>query len=264
MRLIDTHIHMDRMAGEDILRMAWAGCEVAIIPSPHLMSGLFTPKTLFELWEKTLDYMVKYAASMGIDVYVGLAVPFYGITSEGYDECLEMLPQYLKEERVVCMGEIGLDTGSEHERYLLEVQLALAKEHGLPVIMHTPTPRQPQTPEITPQIIDVLKKAEFPLERAVLDHSGKNTIPARLRSGCVTGLSICYDKLTAEEVSEVIRENPDDRDKIIVGSELGYGGAGHLSIVKAAWVMKMDGMPVSEIERVTWDNPKRIFSLPVD
>lgn len=255
---------MDRMAGEDILRMAWGGVEAAVIPSPHLMSGLFYPKTLFELWEKTLDYMVKYAAGMGIDVYVGLAVPFYGITSEGYEECLRKLPEYLKEDRVVCIGEIGLDTGNKHEQWLFREQLAIAKDHSLPIIVHSPTPRQSQTPEVTPQIIDFLKEEGFPLERAVLDHSGKNTIPLRLKSGCVTGLSICYDKLTAEEVSEIVRENEADRDRIIIGSELGYGGAGHLSLVKAAWAMKMDGMPVSEIERVTWDNPKRLFGLPLE
>jgi len=264
MKILDAHVHLDRMAGEDILRMAWGGVEAAIVPSPHLMSGLFYPKTLFELWEKTLNYMVKYAASMGIDVYVCLAVPFYGITHEGYDEALNKLPEYLKEPRVVGIGEIGLDTGNAHEQYLLKAQLAIAKERDLPIIMHTPTPRQPQTPEVTPQIIDVLRAEGFPLHKAVLDHSGKNTIPVRLKSGCVTGLSICYDKLTAEEVSEIIRENPADRDKIIIGSELGYGGAGHLSLVKAAWAMKMDGLPVSEIERVTWENPKKLFNLPID
>src|SRR5512138_1270743 len=99
MRLFDSHVHLDRTAGEDILRMAWGGVEAAIVPTPHLMSGLFEPKTLFELWEKTLNYMVKYAASMGIDVYVGLSVPFYGIKTEGYDECLKKMPQYLKEKR---------------------------------------------------------------------------------------------------------------------------------------------------------------------
>ena len=77
MRIIDAHVHMDRMAGEDILRMAWGGVEAAIIPAPHLMSGLFYPKTLLELWEKTLNYMVKYAASMGINCFAGIAAQYY-------------------------------------------------------------------------------------------------------------------------------------------------------------------------------------------
>jgi predicted metal-dependent TIM-barrel fold hydrolase len=263
MRILDSHVHLDLIGGEDILRMAWGGVEAAIVPSPHLMKGLFYPGSLFELWEKTLDYIVKYVASMGIEVYATVAVPFYGIAAEGWEECLNKLPEYLKEDRVVGIGEIGLDTGNDHELYLLRAQLAMAKEYDMPIMVHTPTPREPQTPEVTPQIIDVLREEGFPLHKAVIDHSGKNTIPLRLKSGCVTGLSVCYDKLTAEEAAEVVEQNPADRDMIIIGSELGYGGAGHLSVVKAAWAMKQDGMPVSEIERVTWENPKRLFNLPL-
>lgn len=264
MRIIDAHVHLDRVAGEDILRMAWGGVEVGIIPTPHLMSGLFYPKTLIELWGKTLGYMVKYAASMGINCFATLSVPFYGLNAEGFDECLKELPKYLKEDRVVGVGEIGLDMGNEHELRLFKAQLAIAKEHNVPIIIHTPTPCQPQTPTVTPQIINVLKEENFPLDRAILDHTGKNTLDLRLNSGAVTGLSICYDKLTAEEAAEIVIDNPAKRDVITLGSELGYGGAGHLSVVKVAWAMRMAGMETKEIERVTWDNPKRIFNLPIE
>ena len=79
----------------------------------------------------------------------------------------------------------------------------------------------------------------------------------------VTGLSICYDKLTAEEAADIVINHPDKRDMITLGSELGYGGAGHLSLVKVAWVMKMEGMPKTDIESVLWNNPKKIFNLPI-
>ena len=263
MRIIDSHVHLDRVAGEDILRMAWGGVEVGVIPTPHLMNGLVYPKTLIELWEKTLDYMVKYAASLGINCFATLSVPFYGISSEGYDECLKALPQYLKEERVVGIGEIGLDTGNQHEVRLFRAQLALAKENSLPVIVHTSTPREPQTPTVTTQVINILKEENFPMDRAILDHTGKNTFETRINSGAVTGLSICYDKLTAEEAAELVINNPVKREMITLGSELGYGGAGHLSLIKVVWVMKMEGLEKEEIEKVTWDNPKRFFNLPV-
>jgi predicted metal-dependent TIM-barrel fold hydrolase len=55
----------------------------------------------------------------------------------------------------------------------------------------------------------------------------------------------------------------DRRDRIILGSELGYGGAGHLSLVKVAWVMKMEGMTRKDIEFALWENPKNIFNLPI-
>ena len=263
MRIVDAHVHLDRVAGEDIMRMAWGGVEVGIVPTPHLMSGLFYSETVIQLWEKTLGYMVEYAASMGVDCYTTLAVPFYGLNKEGYAECLKALPGYLKEKRVVGIGEIGLDNGNDHEVGLFKDQLAIAKEHSLPVIVHTPTPREPQVSKITDQVLDVLKKEKFPLDRAIIDHTGKNTFETRLNSGCVTGLSICYDKLTAEEAAELVINNPDRRDKIVLGSELGYGGAGHLSLVKVAWAMRMSGMTREEIESVTWDNAKRAFDLPI-
>ena len=264
MKIIDTHIHMDRMGGEDILRMAWGGVEVGIIPTPHLISGLFYPKTLIELWEKTLGYMVEYSASMGIDCYACLSVPFYGLNNEGYEECLKALPEYLKEDRVVGIGEIGLDNGNGHELWLFKAQLAIAKDHNLPVIVHTPTPREPQVQKLTDQIINVLKDEKFPMKRAIIDHTGKNTFEKRLSSGAVTGLSVCYDKLAAEEAAELVINNPDKRDMITLGSELGYGGGGHFSMVKAAWAMRMSGMSREEIEKVMWDNPKKIFNLPVE
>ena len=82
MRLFDSHVHLDLLWGEDILRMAWGGVEAAMVPSPHLLKGIQAPASLFELWDRTLDYIVKYVASMGIDVYAGIAVPFYGIQAE--------------------------------------------------------------------------------------------------------------------------------------------------------------------------------------
>jgi len=75
MKIIDAHVHLDRVAGEDILRMAWSGARVGIVPTPHLMAGLFTSETVMQLWDKTLGYMAEYAASLGIECCVTLAVP---------------------------------------------------------------------------------------------------------------------------------------------------------------------------------------------
>ena len=264
MKIIDAHVHLDRVAGEDILRMAWGGVRAGIVPTPHLIAGLFTPKTVIQLWDKTLGYMVEYGASLGIDCYATLAVPFYGLNKEGYAECLKALPSYLKEQRVVGIGEIGLDNGNNHEAGLFKDQLSLAKETNLPVVIHTPTPREPQVSGITSKIIAILKKEKFPLSKAVLDHTGKSTFRSRINSGCVTGLSICYDKLTAEDAAELVIKNPKKRRSIILGSELGYGGAGHLSLVKVAWVLRMEGLSQEEIEQVTWTNAKNFFALPID
>ena len=110
----------------------------------------------------------------------------------------------------------------------------------------------------------MLKEENYPLKKAVIDHTGKNTFQDRINSGAITGLSICYDKLTAEEAADLVIRNHEKIEMITLGSELGYGGAGHLSLVKVAWVMKMEGMVEKEIEAVMWKNPIDIFDLPID
>ena len=49
-----------------------------------------------------------------------------------------MLPRYLAKDGVVAVGEIGFDSMTPAEEEALAAQLALANEHELPVLVHTP------------------------------------------------------------------------------------------------------------------------------
>ena len=86
------------------------------------------------------------------------------------------MPEFLANDRVVAMGEIGLDCGTEFEEWLFREHLRLAKAHDLPVILHTPIRLAPQGPTVTPA--------------RVRDHQGRglsrwsaasSTTPARRR-----------------------------------------------------------------------------------
>ncbi|MBW1862810.1 MAG: TatD family hydrolase, partial [Deltaproteobacteria bacterium] len=52
--------------------------------------------------------------------------------------------EYLKHENAVGLGEIGMDAGLEAEERLFRAHLNLAKENDMPIIVHTPTPLEPQ------------------------------------------------------------------------------------------------------------------------
>ncbi len=195
MRIIDPHLHVDRMKGKDVETLSMAGVEAAILPTPHLLPWLVSAETLLRMWRNFLNFEVNHAKSLGIDIGVTLGVPFYGLDTEAVNECLEQLPQYLENENVVGLGEIGLDAGTEDEVKLFKAQLNIAKEHNLPVIVHTTTPMEPQVVPVVNQIIDVIKGEHFPMDRVVLDHTGRDTLNARLDSGAMVGLSLCYDKL---------------------------------------------------------------------
>ncbi len=264
MRIIDPHLHVDRMKGKDVETLSMAGVEAAILPTPHLLPWLVSAETLLRMWRNFLNFEVNHAKSLGIDIGVTLGVPFYGLDTEAVNECLEQLPQYLENENVVGLGEIGLDAGTEDEVKLFKAQLNIAKEHNLPVIVHTTTPMEPQVVPVVNQIIDVIKGEHFPMDRVVLDHTGRDTLKTRLDSGAMVGLSLCYDKLRPEDAAEIVFEHPDERDRLLINSEFGYSGEGYFSVPRAVLSMRRLGLKREEIEKVTWDNPKRLFNLPIE
>lgn len=264
MRFMDPHLHTQWIEDVILERLSMAGMEAAVIPSPHMLKGMFTAETVFALWRRFLDFEIKSAKSLGFEAFVSLSIPFYGLGPNDVERCLKELPEYLKHERVVAMGEIGLDVANEDEAKLFRAQLNIAKDHNLPIIVHTPIRLAPQAPTVIKQIVDVIKEEKFPLDRAILDHTGEKTFDYRLGTGAMVGLSVCHDKMPPEIAAELVFKNPDKRDKLVVNSEIGGGNEGYFSIPRVILAMRMLGMKRGEIEQVTWENPKKFFNLPVE
>ena len=114
------------------------------------------------------------------------------------------------------------------------------------------------------QIIKVIEEERFPLNRAILDHTGLNTLKTRLSSGAMVGLSVCYDKLRPEDAAEVVAKYPNQRNQLLINSEFGYSGEGYFSVPRAVLSMRRIGLKREDIETVTWDNPKEFFNLGID
>ena len=263
MRIIDSHLHVDRIKGKDLEALSMAGVEAGVLPTPHLLQWIVSQETLLRMWRQFLEFGVKHSKSLGIELYVTLGIPFYGLETEAIEGCLKELPKYLEHERVIGLGEIGLDAGIEDEVRLFRAQLRIAKERNLPAIVHTPTPMEPQAAPVLEKIIHVMKEEKFPLERAILDHTGRNTLKTRLASGAMVGLSLCYDKLKPEDAAEIVAENP-DCDRLTINSEFGYSGEGYYSVPRAVLSMRRLGLKREAIEKVTWENPREFFNLPID
>jgi predicted metal-dependent TIM-barrel fold hydrolase len=263
MRFIDSHLHSNLIDDGRLQGLAMSGMEAAVIPMLHTIPGMFPADATLRLWEQFLDFEVKRAATIGYEAFVSLSVPIYGMSSEANEECLQKLPEYLKHERVVALGEIGLDAGTEAEKELFRAHLRIAKEHNLPVIMHTPIRLAPHGPDVIRQVVAIIKEENFDISRVILDHSGESTFDYRLGTGAMVGLSVCMDKMPPEVAANYVFNNPDKRDKLVVNTEVA-GGEGYFTIPMVILAMKRLGMKRDEIERVVYENPKKFFNLPVD
>src|SRR3990172_3908812 len=100
MRFIDPHLHANIVEDAMLQNLVMAGMEAAVIPSPHMLKGIFTADTVLRLWRRLLDFDVKSAKLLGFEAFISLSIPFYGLESRDIDECLKQLPSFLKNERV--------------------------------------------------------------------------------------------------------------------------------------------------------------------
>ncbi len=263
MRHVDPHLHTVLLDDGVMMKIALSGMEACVTPMLHSMNGISEADAVLRLWERFLGFEVKRGGSIGYETFVALSVPFYGLTDRGAEECLQRLPEYLDDERVVAMGEVGLDTNTEHEQWMFRTQLQMAKERDLPVICHTPIRLAPQGPQIIPEILRIIEEERFPMDRVVLDHAGESTFAARMASKAKVGLSVCVDKMPPEAAANLILENRDKLDRFIVNSEVACGD-GYFTIPMVALALRRAKLPYQDIYRVVYENPRDFFRLPIN
>jgi predicted metal-dependent TIM-barrel fold hydrolase len=263
MRYIDSHLHTVLLDDGVMMKIALTGMEACVTPMMHSMQGIFEADAVLTLWERFLGFELKRGSAIGYEAFVSLGVPFYGLTEKGAEECLKRLPDYLKNDRVVAMGEIGLDVGTAFEKRLFRTQLQIAKSHNLPIICHTPIRLAPQGPEIIKQVVNIIKEEKFPMDRVILDHAGESTFDFRMASGAKVGLSICFDKMPPESAANLILNNRDKLDKFIINSEVASGD-GYFTVPMVALALRRAKLPYKDIHKVIYENPKAFFNLPLD
>ena len=264
MRFIDAHLHSDMIEDVQLQKLVMMGMEAAVVPSPHMFLGSPPVDTLFRIWERFTTLEVSTAQTLGYESFASLSVPFIGLGQADTEKALAVLPGLLDHERVVAMGEIGLDTGTQYEQDLFREHLRIAKSHDLPVILHTPIRMAPQGSKITPLILEIIKDEGFPVERCVFDHAGEETLEFRASTGGMIGLSVCWDKMPPEPAARYVIDNPAQRDKIIINSELGGEGNDYFMVPRVMLAMKLFGLDEASIEEVCFRNPKEFFSLSLE
>jgi len=175
MRFIDAHLHTDMIEDVQLQRLVMMGMEAAVIPSPHMFIGSHDADTVLLLWERFLTMEATTATTLGYEAFSSLSVPFFGVNHADAERCLERLPEFLRHERVVAIGEIGLDCGTDFEVWLFRQHLRIAKAAGLPVILHTPIRLAPQGPTVR------RKCSRSSRKRAFRSRSASSITPAKRR-----------------------------------------------------------------------------------
>jgi predicted metal-dependent TIM-barrel fold hydrolase len=170
---------------------------------------------------------------------------------------MEVLPHFAVKEGVVAIGELGYDEQTPLEDKHLRLQIDLAKELELPIMIHTPHRDKKRG---TLRTMDVLAEHGFAPGRCVIDHNNEETVREVLDRGYFAAFSIYpHTKMGNERMTELVRYYGAER--IIVDSACDWGVSDSLAVPKTAALMAERGIAPAAIRKVTYENALAVYGL---
>lgn len=249
--LIDTHSHIDMIDVDSELIIQEArefGVEKIIVPSADRSS-----------FEKVLDLSQKYD-----EVYCALGIhPSEVLKSK--DEDYELIKEWSKNEKVVAVGEIGLDyywdkTFVEEQKKSFERQIKISQELNLPILIHDREAHF-DTFEMVKEIKDI----------PVVMHCFSGSLD--FAKQCIEkGFYIAFGGVltfkNAKKMKEVAKNIP--MEYILIETDAPYltpepyrGKENHPAYVKfvAEQLANLREMSYEDVVKITNENAKRIFKF---
>ena len=248
---IDPHTHMISRTTDDYEAMARAGIVALIEPSFWLGQPRTFVGSYIDYLSTIVDFERFRAGQFGIRHYCTIGLNSKEANNEELaEEVMEILPRFALKEGVVAIGEIGYDEQTALEDRYFRQQVELAKELGLPIMIHTPHRDKKRGNQ---RSMDVLEEHGMAPSKVVIDHNNEETVNEVLDRGYWAAFSIYPGtKMGNERMSEIVRQYGAER--IIVDSACDWGISEPLAVPKTAELMRQRGHPEEHIRKVTYAN----------
>jgi predicted metal-dependent TIM-barrel fold hydrolase len=255
---IDPHAHMISRTTGDYEAMARAGVVAVIEPSFWLGQPRTNLGSYVDYLSTILGFEKFRAGQFGIRHYCCIGLNPKEANNEALAEAvMEVLPHFAVKESVVAMGELGYDEQTALEDKYLRLQIELAKEVDLPIMIHTPHRDKKRG---TLRTMDVLAEHRFDPGRCVVDHNTEETVREVLDRGYFAGFSIYpHTKMGNERLTEIVRQYGSER--IIVDSACDWGVSDPLAVPKTAALMAERGIAAHAIRQATYENALAVYGL---
>ncbi|WP_436641623.1 TatD family hydrolase [Microbaculum sp. FT89] len=251
MMFIDPHAHMISRTTDDYEAMAAAGVVALIEPA----FWLGQPRTYVGSYVDYLSHIVGFerfrAGQFGIRHYCTIGLNSKEANNQELAEgVMEILPRFALKEAVVAIGEIGYDEQTELEDKYFRLQLDLAKELALPVMIHTPHRDKKRG---TSRSMDVCLEHGLDPAMVIVDHNNEETVREVLDRGFWAAFSIYPStKMGNARMVEILRQYGADR--IIVDSACDWGISDPLGVPKTARLALDSGVPEEHVRLACYQN----------
>jgi predicted metal-dependent TIM-barrel fold hydrolase len=255
MRIFDPHIHMTSRTTDDYAAMAAAGVRAVVEPSFWLGQPRTNPGSFADYFDSLIGWEPYRASQFGIVHHATIALNPKEANDPRCRGVLDLLPRYLDKDGVVAVGEIGYDSMTPVEDEVFAAHLELAKEFGLPALVHTPHRDKAAG---TRRTLAVVAESGLDPGRVLVDHLNELTVAPVRQSGCWTGFSIYPEtKMSPPRMVEILKEYGTER--VLVNSAADWGRSDPLLTVETGRAMLAAGFSEDDVDRVLWRNPVEFY-----
>jgi hypothetical protein len=243
---------------DDYQRMAQSGCVAVTEPAFWAGFDRSSAQGFYDYYQQLTIYEPRRAALFGIQHFSWLCINPKEADDPGFArEVIAMIPEFLKRNNVLGIGEIGLNKNTKNERNILEEQIALAEAHKQLILVHTP--HLEDKLKGTRIIMDALSASTIDPGRILIDHVEEHTVSEVLDRGFWAGMTLYPDtKVTPQRATDIIEMYGSER--IWMNSAGDWGCSDPLAVPKARLEMRRRGHGISLIDKVTFDNPLQFLS----
>jgi predicted metal-dependent TIM-barrel fold hydrolase len=254
---------MQSLGLSDLEIMSASGIKALVADAAGGMDYATSAQAAINYFDLTLCGETKRASEYFIDVYAIVGINMNAIPTD-YEKILDALPGYLKRERVIGVGEVGLEPKSgtcpdlSKQEEILKTELRMAKQHGKPVILHLPATERTQWIE---RYIKLADEVGLDRSKVIIVHADAATTKVITSAGCIAGISVLpMRRMTPEDAAKIVSEN--DMDRILVSSDSRIRHRSDpLSVPRIAVQMRRLGLSDADVKRVLFDNPSKVFNL---
>lgn len=251
--IIDAHLHADCRPVEDFKNMKIAGVN-AIVSCAYDPLEMNKSNVSFEHFNRIVYREVKRVENEGIKLLCAVGVHPRAIPQD-YEKVIERLPEYMKEDNVIAIGEIGLERLDNLEEKVFVEQLKLADENGYNVIAHTPRSNKS---EVTRKIVELLDENIKP-ELVQLDHIDFSIVDSVIDKNYTLGITVQPLKMSTNDTVKLLNEY--GFDKFVLDSDISYAPSNPLSLPETKHELEKDGFNKKSIDKVMYKNVLKFHNL---
>jgi len=244
--IVDAHIHSDSRPVEDFRDISIAGVK-AVVSCAYDPLEMKQSNVCFEHFNRLLNVESRRVEQHGIKYFMALGIHPRAIPTD-YENVLDKLPEYLKKENVIAIGEIGLETADALEQEVFAKQLQLADEYNHRVIVHTPRRNKA---EVCDKIIELLDENINP-KLVQLDHVDFSIVDKIIDKEYTPAVTVQPLKMSVNDTIEIFEDY--GFDKFIVDSDMSYAPSNPMSLGNLKHSLEIKKYDKDDIDKVMYKN----------